>query len=107
MPKEPPDVLADHAHLALGETEMLGEQVLHHVRRLRALIHGQALLSRIPIGEDRARFQTDAGVAAEDEFGFDDRVGARESLVDFADLEPPLEREIVAEFGMDRRRSRR
>ena len=30
------DVLGDDAHLVLLEPEVLGEQVLHHVRRLRA-----------------------------------------------------------------------
>ena len=34
------DVLGDDAHLGFGEIEMLGEQVLHHVRRLRAVIDG-------------------------------------------------------------------
>ena len=38
------DVLGQHAHLVFFQAEMLGEQVLHHVRRLRALIHRQALL---------------------------------------------------------------
>ena len=38
------DVLGEDAHLVLFEIEMLGEQVLRHVRRLRALIDGQALL---------------------------------------------------------------
>ena len=47
------DVLGEHAHLVLGEAEMLGEQVLHHVRRLRALVDGQALLARVPVGDDR------------------------------------------------------
>ena len=40
------DVLGQHAHLMLGDAEMLGEQVLHHVRRLRAVIDRHALLAR-------------------------------------------------------------
>ena len=49
------DVLGDDADLVLLQVEMLGEQVLHHVRRLRALVHGHALLAGIPVGDDGAR----------------------------------------------------
>ena len=55
MPNEPPTSLVIDAHLVLLERQMLGEQVLHHVRRLRAMIGGQALLARIPVGDDGAR----------------------------------------------------
>ena len=64
------DVLGDDAHLLLGQIEMLGEQVLHHVRCLRALIDGEALLTRVPVGDDGARLGGDAGVTAEQEGGF-------------------------------------
>ena len=37
------DILGEDAYLVLFETEVLGEQVLRHVRRLRALIHREAL----------------------------------------------------------------
>ncbi len=47
------DILGDDAHLRVRQAEMLGEQVLHHVRRLRALIDGQALLAGVPVGDDR------------------------------------------------------
>ena len=60
---------------------MLGEQVLHHVRRLRALIDGEALLARIPVGDDGARLVGDAGMAAEHEGRLDHRVGLGEALV--------------------------
>ena len=76
---------------------MLGEQVLHHVRRLRALIDRHALLAFVPVGDDGARLGGDAGVAAEHEGGFDHRVGFGEGLVDRADIELALEAEIVAE----------
>ena len=107
MPNEPPTSLVDHAHLLLGDAEVLGEQVLHHVRRLRAVIDGQPLLARIPVGDDRARLDGDAGVAAEHEGGLHHRVGFGEGLVDRADIELALEAEIVAELGMDHRRFRR
>ena len=65
------DVLGDDADLMLLKPEMLGEQVLHHVRRLRALIHSHALLAGVPVGDDGARLVGDAGVAAEHESRFD------------------------------------
>ncbi len=101
------DVLGEHAHLVLGEPEVLGEQVLHHVRRLRALVDGEALLARVPVGDDGARLVGDAGVAAEHEGRLDDLVGVGKALVGLAGLVPALEGEIVAERGMDHRRRRR
>ena len=88
----------------LFETKMLGEQVLHHVRRLCALIDGEALLAGIPVGDDGARLVGDAGVAAEDECSLGDRVGFGESFVGIAGGERALEGQIVAELGMDHRR---
>ena len=85
---------------------MLGEQVLHHVRRLGRVIDGEPLLARIPVGEDGARLVADAGVAAEDEGLLDHGVGFGEGLVHLADIERALEGEVVAELGMDHRRLR-
>ena len=98
------DIFGDNAHLMLFEIEMLGEQVLHHVRRLRALMDGEALLARIPVGDDGARFVGHAGMAAEHERGFSDRVGFGKRLVRVAGDECTLERQVVAELGMDHRR---
>ena len=98
------DVLGQHAHVVLGEPEVLGEQVLHHVRRLGALVDGEALLPGIPVGDDGARLVGDAGVAAEHEGRRDDLVGRGEALVGVARLEAALEGEVVAERGMDHRR---
>ncbi len=98
------DVFGQHADLMLFEPEMLGEQVLHHVRRLRALIDGEPRFARIPIGDDGARLVGDAGVAAEHEGGLDHRIGCGKALVGIAGIERPLESEIVAELGMNHRR---
>jgi hypothetical protein len=99
------NVLVRHAPDAL-KTKVLGEQVLHHVRRLRALVDGKALLAGVPVGHDRARLVGDAGVAAEPERRFDDCVCQRKSLIRVAGLVLALEREIVAELGVDHRRRR-
>ena len=98
------DVLGDDAHLVLFERKMLGEQVLHHVRRLRALIDGQPRFARIPVGDDGARLVGDAGMAAEDKCRLDHGVGLGKALVRLAGVEHALESEIVAKLGMDDRR---
>ena len=105
MPNEPPTSLVIDAHLMLFDAEVLGEQVLHHVRRLRRVIRRHALLARIPVGDDGASFEADAGMAAEMERGLDHGVGFGERLVDLADVELALEGEVVAEFRMDDRRA--
>ncbi len=105
MPNDASDILGNDAHLLFGEIEMLGEQVLHHVRRLRALIDGQALVARVPVGDDGARLHGDAGMAAEQEGRLHHRVGRCEGLVDLAHVELALEAEIVAELRLDHRRA--
>ena len=45
MPNEPPTSLVSTRTCVGRNAKMLGEQVLHHVRRLRALIDGHALLA--------------------------------------------------------------
>ena len=99
------DVLGDDADLLFFQPEMLGEQVLHHVRRLRAVIDGEALLARIPVGHHRARLVAHAGVAAEAERRLDHFVGFGKALVRLARLVLALEGEVVAELGMDHRRA--
>ena len=82
---------------------MLGEQVLHHVRRLRALIDGHAPLAFIPVGDNCAWLVGHAGVAAETEGRLHHRVGFGESLVDRADVEFSFKTEIVSERLVDHR----
>ncbi len=106
MPNEPPTSLVIDAHLMLLKRQMLGEQVLHHVRRLRALVDSEALFARIPVGHDGARLVADAGVAAEYECRLDHRVGVFKALVGIAGGERSLEAEIVADLRLDHRRRR-
>ena len=98
------DVLGHHPHLMLGEVEVLGKQVLHHVRRLRALVDGEALLALVPVGDDGARLGGDAGMASGDKGSLDHGVRLSEGLVRRADLELALKAEVVAEGSMNHRR---
>ena len=68
------DVLADDADLRLGKAEMLCRDVLHHMRRLRALIDRQSRLGRIPIGHHGTRLQRHTGMTSEEEVRFHDFV---------------------------------
>ena len=85
---------------------MKGGDVLHHVRRLRALVDRQPRLGGVPVGHHRARLQRHAGVPSEDEIRFHDLVGAGKRRIDSAGVEVALEGEVVAERGMDDRRLR-
>ena len=68
------DVARDDPHAVLVEREPARDDPLHHVRRLAAVIHGDALFRRIVVGEDGARLHGDAGVAAEADRVLDDKV---------------------------------
>ena len=100
------DVPADHPDVGRGDVEMARDDVLHHVRRLERVVDREPLLGRVVVGEDRARLQRDAGVAAEVEGVLDHRRGVRERAIDVADVELALEGEVVAELGVDHRRGR-
>ena len=101
------DVGADHAHVALGQPHVLGEDRLHHVRRLGGVMHGELGGRAVVVGQDRARLERDARVAGAVEGGLHDLVGAPEGVVDLAGLVDALEAEVVAEIGMDHRRAGR
>ncbi len=97
------DILADHANLRLLEPEMQCRDVLHHMRRLRALVDRQSCLGGVPVGHDRARLQRHAGVPAKDELRLDHLVGAGKRRIDGTGVEIALESEIVAERRMNDR----
>ncbi len=94
-------VLGDDADLVLFQPQVLREQVLHHVGRLRALVDGEALIAGIPVGNNSARLVGDAGVAAEPEGRLDDFVRQGEATVGIAGRMAALEAEIVAERRVD------
>jgi hypothetical protein len=95
------DVAADDAHVALGQPHVLGEHALHHVRGLRRVMHGEPGASAVVVGQDRARLDGEARVAAAVKGGLDDFVRIREGVVDLAGLVDALEAEVVAELGVD------
>src|SRR3954453_24068427 len=94
------DVLADHANLRILKPQMQSRDVLHHVRRLRALINRQPFFSLAPVGEDRPRLQRRASVPAKDEIRFHHLVGVGEGSIDSSRIEVSLECEIVVEGRM-------
>ncbi len=98
------DVGADHAHVALGHAHLLGEYALHHVRCLGGVVDGELARGAVVVGQDRARLERGAGVAAGVEGGFHDLVRGGERLVHLAALVDALEAQVVAEIGMDDRR---
>ena len=98
------DVAADDAHVALGQPHVLGEHALHHVRGLRRVMDGELGASAVVVGQDRARLDGEARVAAAVEGGLDDLVRGGEGVVHLAGLVDALEAEVVAELGVDHRR---
>ena len=81
------DVLADHANLRVLKPKMKRRDVLHHVRRLRALVDRQPRLGDVPVGDHRTRLQRHAGMPPEDEFRFHHLVGIGKRLIDGAGIE--------------------
>ena len=97
------DVLADHANLRLLKPKMERGDVLHHVRRLRALVDRQPRLGGVPVRQHGARLQRHAGVPSKDEIRFHHLVGVGKRRIDGAGVEVTLESEVVAERGMNDR----
>ncbi len=95
------DIFCQHAYLVGGDAQMLGEQVLHHVRCLRALVDRHPLLAFVPVGDDRARLVGHAGVAPKNKCGFDHCIGFGESLVDSAHIQFSFKAEIVAKRSVN------
>jgi hypothetical protein len=103
----PAHIPADDAHIGLLQREMPQHDLFHHVRRLRGAVQRELAVGGIELGEDRARLQADAGVAGKAEALLDHRIGAREGVVEGADVDGAGEAEIVAELGLDHRRAGR
>ena len=75
---------------------MLGENILHHVRRLRRLIGGERVFSCVVISHNRAPFKAHAGVATEVKSFFHHHVGASECLVHATGVQLTMKAQVVA-----------
>ena len=95
------DVAADHAHVRFGQVQVLGEDVLHHVRRLRGVVHGERVLGGVVVGEDRPALQAHAGVPAEVELFLDHHVGPGEGVLHRAEIHFAVETNVVAQIRVD------
>ena len=89
-------VFRHHANLSLGNAQMLGENVLHHVRCLRRLIGGQSVFRRVVIGHNRAAFEAHTRVSSEVKRFLDHHVSARERSIDAARIQLTVEAQVVA-----------
>ena len=83
---------------------MQGGDILHHMRRLSAQINGQALFTGVPVSQNRAGLQCDAGVTAKDELGFHNLIRILEGLIHRAGIQIALERQVAPQHRMNHRR---
>ena len=97
--ERPADVLGHHPHLMLFEPEMLGEQVLHHVRSLRALIDGEPLVARVPVRHDARAARWSRRCGDRTRRSSDHGCRPRANSVRIAGDAYALEGEIVAKLG--------
>ena len=99
------DILADDADGPFLDPQLLGEDALHHVRRLGGMVHRQRPIGGIPVGDDAARFQRDAGVAAGDEGRLHHLVRGGHGGGDIALFRRAGEDQVVAKLGVDHHRA--
>ena len=102
----PAHVPADDADPRFRQVEVLRQHDLNHVRRLRGVPCGHLPLPWIPVHEDGARFERDAGVPSGLEMRFHHGVRGGEGRIDVAFLVQTLEGEVVAHLRMQDRRGR-
>ncbi len=95
------DILADDAHRAFLDAQLLREDALHHVRRLRRVMDGQRPLGAVPVRDDTAWFECHAGVPAGDEGGLDHLVRGGHRGGDVALFGGAREDQVIAKLRMD------
>ena len=96
--KRSPDIPAHHADLRLLQPEVPGQQVLHHVRRLGALIHREPRLALVPVGDDGAGLQRHAGVAGEAERRLDYLVRPGQGGIHLPGIYSPFPGQVAAQL---------
>ena len=101
MPKDPP---TSHADLVFLKAQVQRGNILHHVRRLATLIDGESRFADVPVGHDRARFQSHPGVPSEDEVSLHHLIRVSKGLVGGSGFVHALEGKIVAQDSVNNRR---
>ena len=101
------DIGRDHADLVLGDVQVPAEDVLHLERRLVGVDDGERAVARIEVGDQAARLQRHRHLALEAKLLLDDDIGFGKGFGRLTLLEGKIERDIVAELGMDDRRAGR
>src|SRR6185437_1365143 len=71
--------------------------ILHHVRRLTALIDCKPCLGRVPVSHDRTRLEGNTGVSSEHKICFHHLISASKGLINSAGLVHALESEIISQ----------
>ena len=97
----PAHVPTDDAHVLLGQIQMPGEDVLHHVGRLEGVVHGEPALGRIEVGEDGPGLEGHPGMAAHGERLAQHDVRLAEGRVRIAGGQREREGEVVPQLWMD------
>ena len=98
------DIAADDADRTLLHPQLLGEDALHHVRRLGGVVDGQRALGPVVVGQDAAPFQRHAGMTAGQEGCLHHAMRGGEGGGHIALLRGAGEAEVVPQRGMDHHR---
>ena len=94
------DILANDPDRAFRQIELARIQVLHHVRRLLRVIHRQARVAGMPVGDLAARFERHAGVSAKMKRGLGHHRRTGEGFIDAAGIQIAGEAQVVAQARM-------
>ena len=100
------NVFADDANMRFRQTELPRVQILHHVRSLLRVMHGQPLLAGVEITDLAAWLKRHAGVTTELKCHFGYSVGFCESIIHAARVQAARETQIVAKIRVNNRRRR-
>ena len=83
---------------------MQREQVLHHVRRLSALVDREPPVALVPIRYQASCLECHPRVARKPELGGDDLIRRRQRRIHLPGVDPAFPRQISTQFRMQQRR---
>ena len=101
-PEATADIRRDHPHLVLGYLEMAAEYVLHLEWRLVRMDDRERPVAAIEVGNEASRLQRQRQLPLEPQLFLDDQIGLGEGLGGLALLHREIERQVVAQLGVDR-----